>query len=296
MPLRDVILALLVAFVWGANFVAIKVGVADIPPLLLTGLRFLFTALPAILFIRRPAVSWGTLAAFGILLGVVKFGLIFSAVKLGMPAGLTALVVQVQVFFTMALAFLLMRERPTPIQIIGASIGFGGIFIVAIERFQGAAFLPFAMLIGGAMSWAAANMVVKRAGRVNMLAFLVWASLFAPLPLLGLSLVFEGGPAILASLTPPSLRSVEALAFIVGPSTLFAFAVWNDLLQRFSTALVTPFALLVPVFGMLCGAIFLDETISPLAMLGSAVVFAGLLINVFGDRLRHSRQILKETP
>jgi len=128
-----------------------------------------------------------------------------------------------------------------------------------------------------------------------MLAFLVWASLFAPLPLLALSLVFEGGPAILASLTPPSLRSVEALAFIVGPSTLFAFAVWNDLLQRFSTAIVTPFALLVPVFGMLCGAIFLDETISLLAMLGSAVVFAGLLINVFGDRLRQSRPILKET-
>lgn len=285
MPFRDFLLCLGVVFVWGVNFVAIKLGVQDVPPLLLTALRFLFTALPAILFIPRPRVSWSVLGAFGILLGVIKFGLIFSAVKLGMPAGLTSLVVQVQVFFTMLLAFLLLSERPTPIQTLGAAIGFAGIGIVAIERFHGASFIPFLMLLGGAFSWACANLVVKTAGRVNMLAFLVWASIFAPLPLFIASLAVEGWPAIVASLSPPSLAAILSLAFIVLPSTLFAFAVWNDLLQRFSTAVVTPFALLVPVFGMLSGTLLLGEGFSALAMLGSAVVFAGLMINVFGDRL-----------
>ncbi|MCZ8374301.1 MAG: EamA family transporter [Beijerinckiaceae bacterium] len=293
MPFRDVSLAVLVVFVWGVNFVAIKIGVQDVPPLLLTALRFFFTALPAVFFIRRPAVAWSSLAAFGILLGVIKFGLIFSAVKLGMPAGLTSLVMQVQVFLTMALAFLLLGERPTPLQVLGAAIGFAGIGIVAIERFHGATFMPFLMLMGGALSWAFANMVIKKAGRVNMLAFLVWASLFAPAPLFLASLAFEGWPAIEASLSPPSLASVLSLAFIVLPSTLFGFAVWNDLLQRYSTAMVTPFALLVPVFGLFSGTILLDEPFSLLAMIGSAVVFAGLMINVFGDRLGRVRPALR---
>lgn len=293
MPFRDVSLAVLVVFVWGVNFVAIKIGVQDVPPLLLTALRFFFTALPAIFFIPRPAVAWSTLAAFGILLGVIKFGLIFSAVKLGMPAGLTSLVTQVQVFFTMALAFLLLGERPTPLQTLGAAIGFAGIGIVAIERFQGATLLPFLMLMGGALSWASANMVIKKAGRVNMLAFLVWASLVAPVPLFLASLAIDGWPAIQASLSPPSLASVLSLAFIVLPSTLFAFAVWNDLLQRYSTGMVTPFALLVPVFGLLSGSVLLGEDFSMLAMIGSAVVFAGLMINVFGDRLGRARPALR---
>lgn len=288
---RDLLLALLVVFVWGVNFVAIKMGVEDVPPLLLTGLRFLFTAIPAVFFIPRPAVRWSSLAMFGILLGVIKFGLIFSAVKFGMPAGLTSLVVQVQVFFTMSLAYLLLGERPSPMQTLGAGIGFFGIGIVAIERFQGASLMPFLMLLGGATAWACANLVVKTAGRVNMLAFLVWASLFAPLPLFIASGLVEGLPAMIASLSPPSLRSMLALAFIVIPSTLFAFAVWNDLLQRYSTAMVTPFALLVPVFGMASGVALLGESISPLAMLGSMVVFAGLMINVFGDRLRRAKPV-----
>jgi O-acetylserine/cysteine efflux transporter len=292
-PIRDVFLALFVVFVWGVNFVAIKIGVQDVPPLFLTALRFLFTALPAIFLFARPAVSWATLAAFGILLGVIKFGLIFSAVKLGMPAGLTSLVVQVQVFFTMGLAYLLLAERPTPIQILGASIGFAGISIVAVDRLQGATFLPFLMLIGGALSWAAANMVIKKAGRVNMLAFLVWASLFAPLPLFLASLFVDGWPTIVSSLSPPSWASILSLAFIVLPSTLFAFAVWNDLLQRYPTASVTPFALLVPVFGLLSGHLLLEEPFSPLTMIGSAVVFAGLLVNVFGDRLGRARPALR---
>ncbi len=293
MPIRDIFLALLVVFVWGVNFVAIKIGVQDVPPLFLTALRFLFTALPAIFLFARPAVSWATLAAFGILLGVIKFGLIFSAVKLGMPAGLTSLVVQVQVFFTMGLAYFLLAERPTPIQILGASIGFAGISIVAVDRLQGATFLPFLMLIGGALSWAAANMVIKKAGRVNMLAFLVWASLFAPLPLFLASLFVDGWPTIVSSLSPPSWASILSLAFIVLPSTLFAFAVWNDLLQRYPTASVTPFALLVPVLGLLSGHLLLEEPFSPLAMIGSAVVFAGLLVNVFGDRLGRARPALR---
>ena len=285
MSLRDTLLALLIVVVWGLNFIAIKLGVGEVPPLMLTSLRFVFTALPAVFFFARPNVSWGTLAAFGTLLGTVKFGLVFSAIKFGMPAGLTSLVMQLQVFFTFGLAFLFLKERPTRLQYLGAGIAFAGIAVFAIERAQGAALGPFLMIIAAAFAWGCANIVVKSAGKVDMLAFLVWSSLFSPIPLAVLSLWLEGAPAIVASLSPPSVTAMLSLAFIVGPSTLFAFAMWNALLQKYPTSSVAPFALLVPVFGILSGVIILGEPFSLIALAGSAIVFLGLIVNVYGDRI-----------
>lgn len=291
MTLRDTLLALLVMVVWGVNFVAIKIGVDSVPPLFLTALRFMFTALPAVFFLRRPAAPWSLIALFGILLGVVKFGLVFSAVKLGMAAGLTSLLMQIQVFFTVGLAFLFFGERPSRMQTLGAVVAFGGIGVFAIERAQGALpIVPFLMVIFAALSWGFANITIKMAGKVDTLAFLVWSSLFSPIPLLALSFWIEGPTAILAALFPPKLDAALALAFIVGPSTLFAFAMWNKLLTRYPTSTAAPFALLVPVFGILSGVVLLGEPFTPVAVLGSGVVFAGLLINVFGDRLLRSRR------
>ena len=94
MPIRDVLLALLVVAIWGFNFVVIKLGLEDVPPLLLTALRFVFAAAPAVFFLRRPACPWQWVVLFGFVLGVVKFGLLFVGMKLGMPAGLSSIVLQ----------------------------------------------------------------------------------------------------------------------------------------------------------------------------------------------------------
>lgn len=283
---RDLLIALLVMFIWGVNFVAIKIGVEGFPPLLMTGLRFLFTVLPAIFFIRKPDAPWALIAAFGLLLGAVKFGTLFTAMKLGMPAGLTSLTMQLQVFFTMLLAFVFLGERAKRFQILGAIIAFGGIGIVFAARLDGAVpTLPFLMTIGAAFAWGLANIVIKKAGKVDTLAFLVWSSLFSPIPLFAMSYFVEGWPAISASLAAPRLGAILALLFIIGPSTLFAFAIWNRMIQRYPTAVITPFALLIPVFGILSGVIFLGETIAALALAGCGVVFLGLAVNVFGDHL-----------
>ena len=83
--------AILIAALWGFNFVVIKVGVGEVPPLFLAALRFFFSAFPAILFVKRPAVPWKYLAAYGLFLGVGEFGLLFSAIKLGAPAGVASI-------------------------------------------------------------------------------------------------------------------------------------------------------------------------------------------------------------
>lgn len=282
---RDVLLVLAVVIVWGVNFVAIRWGVDEVPPLLLTSLRYVVAALPAVFFVRRPKVALGILVAYGFAVGVGQFSLLFSAIKLGMPAGLSSLVMQLQAFFTIALAVLFLGERPSPAQLIGALIAFAGIGVIALERLGGAALLPFAMTITAAACWGVANIVTKKAGRIDMLAFVVWSSLVPPIPLYLLSLIFEGPGAVPLALGQITVFGIGSLLFIGWISTVFGYGAWSVLLGRYPASTVAPFTLLVPIVGIGSAALLLGETISGLEWIGSGLVFAGLLLNVFGPRL-----------
>ncbi|TBW35973.1 O-acetylserine/cysteine exporter [Siculibacillus lacustris] len=290
MPIRDLALALLIVAIWGVNFVAIKLGVADVPPLLLTGLRFLFAAVPAVFFVRPPKAPAILVAAYGVAIGVVSFGLLFVAIRIGMPAGLSSLVMQMQAVFTMALAALFLGERPLKVQILGALVAGGGIVVIGSGRLAGAEMLPLLMVVGAAAAWGVANLITKRAGRIDMLAFVVWSSLAAPLPLFALSWVLEGPTAIVAALTHPTVAAVGSLAFLSYLATIVGFGLWSALLGRHPAATVAPFSLLVPVFGMSSTWLFLGEPVSPLEAAGGALVFAGLMLNVFGPRLLAARR------
>ena len=282
---RGIALVLVVVIVWGVNFVSIRCGVDEVPPLLLTSLRYVVAALPAIFFIRRPKVALGILVAYGFAVGVGQFSLLFSAIKLGMPAGLSSLVMQLQAFFTIALAVMFLGERPSVAQLFGALIAFGGIGVIALERLGGAALLPFVMTIGAAACWGVANIVTKRAGKIEMLGFVVWSSLVPPIPLYLLSLLFEGPGAVPLALSQITILGIGSLLFIGWGSTVFGYGAWSVLLGRYPASTVAPFTLLVPIAGIGSAALLLGERISNLEWIGSGLVFAGLLLNVFGPRL-----------
>ena len=282
---RDVLLVLAIVIVWGINFVAISWGVDEVPPLLLTALRYVVAALPAVFFIKRPKVALGILVAYGLAVGVGQFGLLFTAVKFGMPAGLASLVIQLQAFFTIGLAVLLLGERPGPAQLIGALVAFGGIGVIAVERLGGAAFWPFLLTIAAAACWGVANVITKKAGKIDMLAFVVWSSLVPPIPLYLLSLIFEGPGAVPLALSQLTLLGIGSLLFIGWISTVFGYGAWSVLLGRYPASTVAPFTLLVPIAGIGSAALLLGETISGLELMGSGLVFIGLLLNVFGPRL-----------
>jgi O-acetylserine/cysteine efflux transporter len=290
MPPRDIALALGVVLIWGLNFVAIAWGVGEIPPFLLTALRYLGCALPAVFFIKRPQVGWAILLAYGLSVGVLQFSFLFTAIQLGMPAGLASLVMQMQVFFTMALAILFLGERPGMPQLAGAGVALLGLGAIGAERIGGAVLVPLVMTLAAAFFWGLSNIVTKRAGKVDMLGFVVWGALVPPLPMLALSLVFEGPQAILglASASPAAIGSV---LFIAYGSTLIGYGIWAILLGRYPASLVAPFSLLVPVIGFAAAALILGETISTLEIAGSTLIFAGLLLNVFGPRLLARRRM-----
>jgi O-acetylserine/cysteine efflux transporter len=282
---RHLLLVLAVTTIWGISFVAIRWGVEEVSPLLLTALRYTFAALPAVFFVKRPDVPLKLLIAYGLAIGVGQFGLLFVAIRLGMPAGLSSLVIQLQVFFTIFLAMLAFGERPRWPQISGAAIALLGILVIATERFQSAALIPLLMTVGAALCWGAGNTTSKAARKVDMLGFIVWSSLVPPLPLLALSMAFEGPGAISAALAHISWRGIGSIAFMSYLATLFGFGVWAKLLSLYPANVVAPFALFVPVAGIASAALLLGETITLPEIVGSALVFLGLLVNVFAGRV-----------
>jgi O-acetylserine/cysteine efflux transporter len=281
MPLGHILLAILVAAIYGTAFVAIKISVTELPPLLVTGYRYLFAAIPLVFFVPRPKVPLPLLAFYGVMQGVVMFGLIFSAIRLGMPPGLASLVVQMQVFFTVLFAFVLFREAPRKREIVGALIAIVGIVIIGWTNSRDTPVLPFMMVIASAMAWGLANIIAKFAKPDAVFGFIGWSSLAAPIPLFLMSMLIEGTHFALTG-QMPSLAAIMSIAYLAYPTTLFAFAAWIFLLRRHSAATVTPFALLIPIFGMISTAIMFGETYSAVVVGGSAMVLAGLAISVFG--------------
>ena len=283
---RHVILALLVVTIWGFNFVVIEIGLQGLPPLLFTSLRFFFAAVPLVFFVSRPATDWRLLVGWGLAQFAVQFALLFVGMKLGMPAGLSSLVIQLQAFFTIGLAWWLMGEHARPMQLLGAGIALAGMGIVAWHLDTPGTLIGLLLVIGAAMSWATANILTKRIGTVEPLALVAWGSLVAVPPLLLVSAVVEGPHAMLAAVQEMNLKSWLTVLFQSYPNTLLGFGVWSMLMRRYPAAQVAPFSLLVPVAGMLSAALVLHEALEPWKIAAGALVLGGLALNQFAGRLQ----------
>jgi O-acetylserine/cysteine efflux transporter len=286
LPLRHLLLAIAVVAVWGTNFVVIKLALAQLPPLLLATLRFCFALLPAVFFLKRPAVPWGNLAAYGVLIGAGQFGLLFIAMNGHISPGLASLVIQTQVFFTIGMAMRSGGERVQPVQWLALLLCAAGLVTIATHTDGSTTPLGLAIVLLAAFCWASGNMAVRRAGRVDTLAYVVWASAFSIPPLLLLSLLIEGPARIGAALAQADAVAWGAVLWQALGNTLFGYAAWGWLLARHPAATITPMALLVPVFGMASSSWWLGETLPGWKLAAAALVLGGLLLNLLWPRLR----------
>jgi O-acetylserine/cysteine efflux transporter len=289
LPLPHLLLAVAVMAVWGTNFVVIRMALDELPPLLLATLRFAFVLLPLVFFLPRPKVSWRNLAAYGVFIGAGQFGLLFLAIRGDITPGLASLVVQTQIFFTIGLSMRLTGERVRPFQWVALALATSGIGVILMHTDPTATPLGIALVLGAALCWSAGNLVARNAGQVDMLAYVVWASLFSVPPLLALSLVFEGWPAIVDGVTHASPTAWAAVIWQSVGNTMFGYGVWGWLLARHPAAAVTPMALLVPVFGMGASALVLGEPLQSWKLLAMALVMGGLALNLFWPALARKR-------
>ena len=289
LPWRHALLAVAVVAVWGTNFVVIKLALAHLPPLLFGALRFAFALLPAVFFLRRPRVAWSNLAGYGLLIGAGQFGLLYLAMRGDISPGIASLVIQTQVFFTIGLSMALTRERVRAYQWLALALAVGGVAMIGAHTDGSTTWKGLAMVLAAAFSWACGNTLSRRAGKVNMLAYVVWSSLFALPPLLLLSLVVDGVPAILAGLREASASTWAAVLWQSAGNSLFGYAAWGWLLARHPAATITPMALLVPVFGMAASAVVLAEPLPAWKLMAAGLVMAGLAMNLLWPRWQAAR-------
>lgn len=289
LPLRHFLLALAVVAIWGSNFVVIKYALHTLPPMTLAVLRFSFAFVPACFFLPRPRVGWRNLAGYGLFIGVGQFGLLYLAMRSQISPGLASLVVQTQVFFTLLLAVRIRREKVLATQWLGLALAAGGVGLIASHTDGTTTPLGVAMVLAAAFSWACANLLTQRAGRIDMLAYVVWSSAFAVPPLAVLALLIDGPQAVAAGLAASDLGTWAAVLWQSVGNTLFGYGVWSWLLARHAAGRIVPMALLVPVFGMGSASLLLGEPLPGWKLAAAALVMSGLAINLFGPQLLRLR-------
>ncbi|MFM0378341.1 EamA family transporter [Paraburkholderia strydomiana] len=279
---RDLLLALIVVIAWGVNFVVIKVGLHGVPPMLLGALRFMLAAFPAIFFVKRPQLPWRWLLAYGVTISLGQFAFLFSAMYVGMPAGLASLVLQAQAFFTLIFAAFFLHERFRLPNVAGLLIAAAGLAVIGMQGGHAMTLAGFLLTLCAACSWALGNIVTKKVGKVDLVGLVVWGSLIPPLPFLALSYALEGPQRIAAALSGISAMSIFAIVYLAFIATLIGYGLWSRLLSRYPASQVAPFSLLVPIVGLASASLFLDERLSGAQIAGTVLVMAGLAVNVFG--------------
>jgi O-acetylserine/cysteine efflux transporter len=284
--LRHSALAVLVAVLWGVNFVAIDLGLhangRDVPPLLFVAFRFLLVVFPFILFIRKPDVSWKAIIGVGLFMSAGQFGLLYLGMALGMPAGLASLVLQAQVLFTVLIAARFLGERPSRRQMLGVVIGLAGLGVVAVGRSAVAPILPLMIVLAAALSWAIGNVVARHSKAASGLGLVVWSGAVVPLPLAGLSLVVDGPDTVWATITDLQAPTILSAIYTAVFASLIGYGIWNRLLTLYPSSDVVPFTLLVPVVGMTAAWLVLNEIPTAPEIMGGLILLVGVATAVLG--------------
>ena len=291
---RDIGIGIVVVVLWGLNFIAIKMGLQDVPPLLLGTLRFLFACVPAIFFFPKPPIPWSWLIALGLSINVGQFSLLFMGMKVGMPAGLASLVLQSQAFFTLLIGVVWLGERWQWNHLAGLIVSGSGMVIIGSLQGGEMTLAGFGLTVAAAVCWGAGNVIMRRAtlgvASFSMVSLVIWAGAVAILPLALLSLILEGYDTWVIAYHSPTWTSVGSIVYLAYLATLAGYGLWGKLLSRYPAAVVSPLALLVPIVGMSSSACLLGEKLSLWQGVGGMLVMTGLVVHVFGSRWRFNKK------
>jgi O-acetylserine/cysteine efflux transporter len=275
-------LAALTSVVWGLSFVATKYGIIGFSAPQLTAFRFLIACLP-VFVVPRPKIPWSSIMLIGLTLFAGQFLLLFFAYAQGLPPGVASVSQQMQVFLTVLLAAVFLRDIPSLRQCAGMAIAFAGLVLIGLTAGADLKLTALALALAGALSWAIGNVLVKRASGCGLFPLMVWCSLIPPLPALAISSISDERSLLAAVATAP-WTSIAAAVYLGTAATIFGYATWGRLLQRYPTAVVAPFALLSPCTGIVAAALVFGEVFSPLRYVGAAFILAGLAVVVLPGR------------
>tara|TARA_R110002050_G_scaffold847_4_gene5953 strand:+ start:38570 stop:39442 length:873 start_codon:yes stop_codon:yes gene_type:complete len=277
---RHILTAIIIAILWGGNFTVMKIGVQNFPPVYYMFLRSLFV-LPLVFFVPRPKISWRLLWLLGTLVYVLKIPLVISAIRYGLGAGLSAIILQSQVFFTLLFAIVFLRERPSLLQIAGVTISFAGVVFISGTGSCYFSLLGFVLILIAAVSWAVYNIKMTEVRGVDPIHLTVWMHLMAPVPLFIFSLFIEGWDTLVDATVNIRMETIYSIAYASYFAGLLGYALWAGLLRRYQASTVAPFSLLVPVSAIIISYFVLEERCEPSIFIGAGLVLFGLVLNQY---------------
>ncbi|AKN74134.1 membrane protein [Streptomyces sp. PBH53] len=285
MKKQHILIAIAVTAIWGLNFSIIKIGLKSVDPFILAGIRFALCALPAVFFLKRPQVPWRHTIGYGLVFGVGLWGMVNLGIKAGLSSGIASLVLQFSAFLTILLGAVVFRESLSRFQYLGIAVALTGLFSITFVTDGTVTLAGIALVLFGAVSWSIANVILKKAAPKDTLAFIVWSSLFSPIPLFLLDLAVNGTTGYTDLPDQIGWAAILSILFQAYPNTVLGYAVWNWLLREYPVSTVAPLSLLVPVFGVLGSMLIFNEPLPPLKLLAGALIVTGLVIGLYGKRL-----------
>ncbi len=274
--------ALLIAATWGLNFTVIRFGLDEFSPFTFATWRFVLGALP-ILFVPRPAISWGTLAGIGGFMFTGQFVFLFFAMEAGLPPGLISVLVQLQGPLTVVLAAVFLGERATAGQWTGLALAMVGVVVIARSVSESAPLFAVGLALLSALTWATGNLFFRSARGASLFAVTVWSSVIPPLPLALTGIALDGWEATLSPILDPTWRGWMILLYTVVPAMWLGYLIWGTLLRTYPAARVGPVSLLVPCFALGFATLLVGEPLTAERLAGVAIVLGGLAVGLFAS-------------
>ena len=279
---KQTIMALFVPLLWGLGFVFAKGAINHFPPILLMAFRFSLTALVLVWFTPLPFGKFFQLFKIAIVAAAIQYSLTFTGVK-GLEAGLASIIVQLEVPFLVILGALLLREKPGYKKWIGIAISFVGVATMSQQDELSGSFISIALVLGGCFAWALGQVMIRKLKDVSGMQVTAWIAVFAAPQLFFMSAIFEDGQVeAIQNANPLVWWTVLYLGLIM---TCLGYYLWNTLIRHHDVSKVAPFLLLLPVFSVLGGNVFLGETFTIDKFYGGATILLGIGVITINARL-----------
>lgn len=276
MTLPHIGLAMLVNLIWGFSFVAAKIGVDHYGPLFFTGLRFALVALFLAPFLRPVKGSMKIILAIGLLVGILHFTFLYLGLYIAGGVSSVAITVQLVTPFSLMLAIVFLKETIGWRRIVGLALAFGGVMVLGFDPIVFQHLDGVSLVALAALCMAGGIILMRMAEGVSTMNMQAWIAVISCPALLAFSFVVEQEqiPALLDIQIIP----VSAMAYTVIATTVIAHGSWYYLLQKYPVAVLTPYGLLAPVFGVAFGVFLYNEPITWKFMLGSVLTLIGVFV------------------
>ena len=276
--------------IWGSSFLFIRIGVEQLPPFQLVFIRTAIAAvgLNAVLWMRGKrlpldAKSIRDMLVLGIVNTVLPFGLITWGEQ-NIPSGLAAVLQGTAAFFTLIVAhFVFVDERITPRKIAGLLLGFAGVVTLSSRSLSegglSASFLGELAIVAASFCYALGGTYGRKAiqNRLEPMMAAAGAMTVAAITtgiLAQIAPLLNGpAPTLLSDLKPNVMIATLLLGLL---NTFFAYIIYYSILERLGAARTSMVTYIVPVVGLILGAIILNEQVDARLILGAALIFAGI--------------------